>query len=130
MVPGTSSSPGTTVADESSTAQPAAALQPGCVSGRHSSEPTPAWNLDLRDPETTTMRPIRNLTLLLLVVAMPAAAQETRKAPAPARQTPPAAQPAATLKQVRDAHAAADADRSGALSASEAVGAGVEAAAF
>src|SRR5688500_8464571 len=77
------------------------------------------------------MRPIRTLTFLLLLLAVPATAQDTRKAPGSARQATPIAQPASTsLKQVRDAHATADADRSGGLSVTEAAGAGVEASAF
>ncbi len=79
------------------------------------------------------MRPIRTLTLLLLLASAPLSAQTpagaapgSRRAPAPAvTQTA-----GLTLKEVRDAFAKADADRSGGLSADEAVSGGVDAASF
>ena len=81
------------------------------------------------------MRPIQTLTLILLLASAPLSAQTpagaapgSRRLPAPA---PAVTQPAGlTLKEVREAYAKADADRSGGLSADEAAIGGVDAAAF
>ncbi len=81
------------------------------------------------------MRPIRTLTLILLLASAPLSAQTiggaapgSRRAPAPA---PAVTAPAGlTLKEVRDAFAKADADRSGGLTSDEAVSGGIDAGAF
>lgn len=85
------------------------------------------------------MRPIRNLSFVLLLCAAPLHAQTTggagpgsRRAttPAPAANPAPARPAGLTLKEVRDAFAKADVDRSGALSAVEAAAGGLDASAF
>ena len=77
------------------------------------------------------MRPIRNLTLLLILGAAPLQAQDAAGAAPAARKAPAQPQPAGlTLKEVRESFAKADADQSRSLSAEEASKAGLDAAAF
>ncbi|MEO6711185.1 MAG: hypothetical protein ABI054_14255 [Planctomycetota bacterium] len=77
------------------------------------------------------MRPIRNLSLLLILGASPLAAQAPARAASVARQTPTQPQAAGmSLKEARDSFAKADADQSGSLAVEEAASAGLDSGAF
>ena len=79
----------------------------------------------------TTMRPIRILSLLLVLAAVPASAQVAPTAPGAARKpAAPTPQAALTLPQVREVFAKSDADHSGGLNSIESLAAGLEAAGF